>query len=92
MIELLTESLFRIEHDAKGKHVIIIHQSCHDGMARVAERVQTISLTEYGLDALEKNLKSLLLLIQRHKYPDNKEVLINGRSYLPELRQNTDVG
>ncbi len=72
MNELLTESTFMITKNEQGKDVLGIYQIYNDGYAQVGGCQQMIELTKYGMDALEKNLKSLLLAILNHRYPHHQ--------------------
>ena len=86
MIELLTESMFKIEENQDNLTVITVNQQCHDGLARVALYSQKIILTEYGLDALEKNLKRLLLEILRYKNKDTLLGITNANEKMSKLQ------
>jgi len=64
---LLTESTFKITKNPLDHHVIGIYQFLTDGLCQIGSSQQMIELTDYGLDALEKNLKALLLAILTYK-------------------------
>jgi hypothetical protein len=74
MKELLTESAFKLSKNERGNHVLEIYQQCHDGLCRVGSITQKIELSDYGIDALEKNLKALLLVILNYSYPEISEM------------------
>lgn len=71
---LLTESIIRIMKNDRGRHVIRIDQNHFDGLCPTAAIHQTIELTDYGIDALEKNLKALLNVILTYRHPDQDYV------------------
>lgn len=91
MKELLTQAAFSVSKNKEGNHVIEIFQQCHDGVCAVAAITQKIELSDYGIDALEKNIKALLSVILHYKYPDLKG-FINGTKNMPELQHESNVG
>ncbi len=74
MKELLTESVFSITKDSHRRHVLGVHQLYQDGLCDVGSSQHLIQLTDYGLNALEKNLKALLLVILDYKTAKSRDV------------------
>jgi hypothetical protein len=77
MIELLTESTFEFSRTSEGKHVLKIFKECNDGICHVGDLTQEIILSNYGIDAFEKNIKSLLLALLRYTHPSSLLEIMN---------------
>ncbi len=77
MNELLSESTFRITKNENNRHMLGIFQVFRDGNANMGYSQTMLELTDYGLDALEKNLKLLLHIILEYKYPNKPWELTN---------------